>query len=68
MKNIQNYFKIQIDRPQQHPKKNIKVEEMFNNPATDEIISYAKQKQRASSHIYSHKEDILRNQKKYQKK
>ncbi len=50
-------FQIDQPQPQQHPK--IKVEEKINNPATDEISSYAKQNQRAKSYLQNNGQNLI---------
>ena len=65
----ESYTKLfQMNPNQQQPE--IKQEENINNPAVsvDEISTYEKQKKRSTSYYYSHKEDIIKKQKEYQKK
>jgi hypothetical protein len=65
----ESYTKLfQMNPIQQEPK--IKQEENINNPAVpvDETSTYEKQKKRSTSYYYSHKEDIIKKQKEYQKK
>jgi nucleosome binding factor SPN SPT16 subunit len=54
----------QIQQPE------IKQEENVNNQAVpvDETSTYERQKKRSTSYYYSHKEDVIKKQKEYQKK
>ena len=64
----ESYTKLfQMNPNQQQPE--IKQEENINNPAVsvDEISTYEKQKKRSTSYYYSHKQDIIKKQKEYQK-
>ena len=62
----ESYTKHFQVEPTQQPK--IKQEEpAANNSTVDETTSYEKQKKRATSYYHSHKQDILKKQKEYQK-
>jgi hypothetical protein len=65
----ESYTKLfQMNPFQQEPK--IKQEENINNPAVpvDETSTYERQKKRSTSYYYSHKEDVIKKQREYQKK
>ena len=62
----ESYTKLFQVEPIQQP--NIKQKESAaNNSTVDETTSYEKQKKRATSYYHSHKQDILKKQKEYQK-
>ena len=62
----ESYTKLFQVEPIQQPK--IKQEEpAANNSTGDETTSYERQKKRSASYYHSHKEDILKKQKEYQK-